>query len=361
MGDPSQPMASTQLLYKTNEYNLSSIPTNIENVTWDTDFTKLYLNKLRIQLSSAQSEALYNLGYRKVRLLYIPPNKSQRKYPAQGFLTNTIFSPKFRATNAPWAATDYRARPKEVYRMYNENTEAFKYWSNNSITVEALDDSGSTISTQRYHRSPYFVPFVNKYFYKDGDSISILRHNYGHLMPINKEFAAPSIKEQTIVPFLETPGADDNIDYNAKNHSYQPALVDLSDQHFYMDENIVDFWSPDIEFQEAEQQFYENATARIKIRGTSHVVSTTTSSTITKQTNDSYSITGYSRGANYNPYSGLSKNHLQDNEYLKPLSKEFPFIPDYQYIQGEAGISRYLLFRTVDSDIGSAEGISSYI
>ena len=73
---------------------------NIENTEFKANTTCLYLNKFKVTLAPEKVQELYDKGYRKVRLLYVIPTKTNRKYPAQGILTNTIFTPKLRNTNS---------------------------------------------------------------------------------------------------------------------------------------------------------------------------------------------------------------------------------------------------------------------
>lgn len=346
---------SFALKYSGNSINLPPIlrdSTNIEGNNFEGKFTTLYLNKLSITLSKDICKTLYDKGFRRVRLLYVKPTKVNRKYPAQGIVTNTIFIPSRRSSNSCWAYTDYLSRPKEVYRVWNEYSKFFENWRVREGKMSIMSGNSTTqLTAKRLLASPYFYPYMHRFYTDYGDGTSNTtwnctwntRPNYGHLM----------------TTFHEVGGADADIDsterlpdkeyFNKEEDTvkdvfhYNPKVQYLSSPHIKVDqltadkakkdfiafdENIVDFWSPDIEYQEADKNYFENTIEGFQLRGMTCVVSTTNSNYKTKEDGTILGILGYSDSNNYYPFQdlnsldgkGIVKKDYEDTSKVKYLT-----------------------------------------
>lgn len=150
---------------------------------------KLHLNQGSLTLPSTVTTKLFNAGYRKIRPVMVYPEVQDRIVLAQGVLTNTLAFNHFRKNNAPFSLVDWAFRPT---------------WVDKS-PVQGLD--------------PGAPPFEK-----------VLSH--GHLMNINSELEC-----------LINTTADEYIT------SYiQPISTNSNPYQLFSDENIVNLWSPDIQY-----------------------------------------------------------------------------------------------------------------
>lgn len=330
--------------------------TDLTDQEYQTNYTNLFLNKLVVKLSNTICKDLYNRGYRRVRLLYVEPTKVNRKYPAQGILTNTVFIPNLRATNSCWSYTDYLSRPREVYRVWNEKSKFFKNWGKKSgqrwigdssgITAEKTS-SGDTIA--HWLASPYFYPMIHNFTLQDGAEnnewlenaflLWNIRPNYGHLM--GTIYEQPRSNNNTkeyvwgnkggIGNFLndtEDNGGTDNdndMNYYPDVQIYTPRVIpEANFNNILFDDSILDFWSPDVEYQEVDKNYFENTVEGFQIRGLSLVTSTTNSNYIIKDNSNVIGLIGYSDVSNYSPVhtvkslkgKGLSNLYYDESEIV---------------------------------------------
>lgn len=327
---------------------------DIPNNTFDGNFTTLYLNKLSVTLSAARCAELYGKGYRRVRLLYVVPTKTNRKYPAQGIVTNTVFLPKQRASNACWAYTDYLSRPKELYRVWNEESKFFINWAVRNRDIRFLPDGQSSWNTaKRFTGHPFFYPFVHRFVTDYGgaewNKTWNMRPDYGHLMPTFHE-----MKSERNVSFggetgnFPTDTSEYGFTYNPTVQLYRPQLkidaLNDSVNTIFFDESIVDFWSPDIEYQEVDKNYFENTVEGFQLRGMSCVVSTTNSNYKLKEDGTTYGLLGYSDASNYYPFqdlTSLENKNFDPGDYTDISS--VPYLTDPQFGDISAGIHRLYL------------------
>lgn len=300
--------------------------TELEGLEYKSGYTALYLNKLTVNLSNKICRKLYNDGYRRVRLLYVEPTKANRKYPAQGILTNTIFYPGLRSTNSCWAYTDYLSRPRDIYRVMNEKSKFFKGWGKKSgyITSRSGDSLVEDTTVMHWLANPYSYPMLHNYTddiadknWAENDFLTWnIRPNYGHLMftrfeqPYNdftKAYVWGDSWEgagELVNNFLNDKHSDGDMKYYPEVQAYKPRLVSpqTSKDLLVFDDSIVDFWSPDVEFQEADKNYLEHTVESIQIRGMSLVTSTTNSNYITRKDGSQLGVLGFSDASNYSPF-----------------------------------------------------------
>lgn len=351
LGDMSKPQSTTELW----DDSIGTFPgdfgktEDIKNTEFKAGTTCLYLNKFCVIISNDKVKELYDKGYRKVRLLYVVPTKVNRKYPAQGILTNSIFIPKLRNTNSCWAYTDYLSRPREVYRVWNERTSFFTNWSTfigdtRQYDGRASQITGSYIYTiqSRLIRNPYYFPFLHRFITNYGsvpgnettstnewNKVWNIRPNYGHLMntfreilgdysnaeklwypesDVTKYFGPSYTKDE----YNNSKSSDNGFAYASQYQVYKPnltletALDSKSNNYITFDDSIVDFWSPDIEYQESDKNYFENSIEGFQIRGLAGVISTSSSNFALGSKGNSYGTLGVSDSSNYHPFLDLS-------------------------------------------------------
>lgn len=324
--------------------DISYKATEIETDSFGGNFTTLYLNKLSITLSKETCINLVNQGYKRVRLLYVKPTEVNRKYPAQGIVTNTLFIPRTRAVNSSWAYTDYLARPKSLYRVWNEKSAFMYNWQHHDQTLTRMVDLTSPTprdswkTTPRLIDSPYYFPFIYRYWTPYSSEVSSWynvvwehRPNYGHLASTFHEIDDHFEQEATFdlntskkasVNFISkaTPWTNNGAyHYDPVEQEFTPCITAESltkDDRVYFDESIVDFWSPDVEFNESLKNYYEHTVEGFQIRGMTNVVSTTNSLNSLKENGIRYTLLGYSDAENYYPFVNLQKaNGKIDKDY----------------------------------------------
>lgn len=300
--------------------------TELEGFEYKSNYTALYLNKLTVNLSNKICKKLYEDGYRRVRLLYVEPTKANRKYPAQGILTNTIFYPGLRSTNSCWAYTDYIARPRDVYRVLNEKSKFFKGWGKKSGYLSVI--SGDTVVTDdtvmHWLANPYSYPMLHNYTDDIADRNWLenafytwnIRPNYGHLMFTRFEQPYDNFTKSYVWGdswdsegnptnnFIYDTHNDGDMNYYPEVQVYRPLLTSPQTDSNYLvfDDSIVDFWSPDVEFQEADKNYLEHTVEGIQLRGMSLVTSTTNSNFLTKKSGEDLGVLGFSDASNYSPF-----------------------------------------------------------
>lgn len=331
---------------------------DIPNDQFEGNFTTLYLNKLSVTISAKRCKELYDAGYRRLRLLYVVPTKANRKYPAQGIVTNTVFWPKLRASNTCWAYTDYLSRPKELYRVYNEDSKFFAGWSVRVGDMRLLPGDATSWTgnkAQRMTGHPYFYPFIHRFtsdYSDEWNKVWNMRPNYGHLMSTFHELDSERLVDSGPNKNFPIDNNQDGFVYDPTVQAYSPCLtvgdlvgddVNLPDTIFF-DESIVDFWSPDVEYQEVDKNYFENTVEGFQIRGMSCVTNVTNSNYKLKEDSTVYGLLGYSDAAVYYPFSdtnSLNNKQFTVSDYTN--TKDVSYLPDPQFIDITAGVHRLYL------------------
>lgn len=416
LGSLNKPQSTTELW----DDSLSLLPPgdfgntlNIENTEFKANTTCLYLNKFKVTLAPEKVQELYDKGYRKVRLLYVIPTKTNRKYPAQGILTNTIFTPKLRNTNSCWAYTDYLARPREVYRVWNERTCFFTNWATKTSGDTRQYNPGSpnlgipgyvyTVKS-RLLANPYYYPYIHRFITSNNDvgtedheteRVWNTRPNYGHLLTTYREVLGQygrgektwypqdnrrmhwgmSENDYTTADYTKSKNSTDGFPYIAKQHVYVPFLqlepnnYAHSNSWLTFDDSIVNFWSPDIEFQESDKNYYENTIEGFQIRGLAGVVSTTTSSFYLDDKGNTAGVLGYSDVSNYHSMIDLDDVRYKGftDEYTQLTNKEDTqgrlqacYLARTSLLDISSSIHRLIMTGTGEYDINSADNSIKY-
>lgn len=177
----------------------------------------------KIILSTTIVKTLKGLGYNSIRPCVVFPNYEDRRVICQGILCPTVYSIGKRADNTIFAQSSwfFRMPQHDSNNFYNSDTEFISYGSNieyrhNRPLFESNNRGAETQSQSfDYSFSPY--PYGNS--------------------------------DETGYSLENTP--------NPKGHQ----------NLFFVDENIVTFHSPDVEFDPNLQQDYIYETAKLRIIG----------------------------------------------------------------------------------------------
>lgn len=168
---------------------------------------KLYLNSIKCELPVLRE--LKDLGYKKVRPVVVLPSTYDRRILAQGILNPTVFSVKDRLNNTPFSQASWFFRPMEVDQDLN--------------TINTNNKNGAVVSYRPYER---LLGTVNR-------------------------------------------GAEiQNMDCLSLKESNDSAINnDKVSNDFYVDQSILTFHSPDIEFDTKTQLAINNENLELKIVG----------------------------------------------------------------------------------------------
>lgn len=174
---------------------------------YDAENNNLNLVEYDFILSDSTKTLLNSLNYKKARGLMAIPENKDRSILAQGVLCPTVFSASNRMNNSPFAQSSWFFRPMSTY------------WDN-----KKLIEKGAIIE------SKHLEPLIGG----DNRGAEIQNMQYHKFKDINDE--------------LKT---NNNIDYNT----------------FFIDQSILTFHSPDIEFNTSIQQELQNSDCYLHIVG----------------------------------------------------------------------------------------------
>lgn len=217
---------------------------------------QLYLNQCKINISSALNKKLYDNGYLKIRPLFVLPTLSDREVICQGIATNTIGFKTKRETNSAFAYPDYLTRLSDISST----------WSVSDGPFPSSDD---------FQGAP------------GGNSANL--YNRGHFIFANQEVEACSKLSTRL----------DNA--TLENTEYA-----------FIDENILNLWSPDIQYNEDIKNILTESTY-CNIVGLSNVSSCAYSQTYINTNNNSENISGKFDKTNYDKVIIKSNRFKQVN------------------------------------------------
>lgn len=225
---------------------------------------KLIGNYLRVRIqSSTLFNKLYSLGYREVRPVIVYPSLNDRECICQGILCPTVYNTMDRINNSPFAQSSWFIRPTAPF------DPRWGKAADSDVVFRDLDDRENTdASTQKYSENSLKGLLSNTSFKATANSTERdffvsqygawpeFRHNYpipGNTVN-NGEIQCivnPPHPYLGITTLLNYPNSD--INYTEKSTSKEWALD--NQECFYVDQSIVTFHSPDIEFDTTLHNF----------------------------------------------------------------------------------------------------------
>ena len=190
------------------EYTLSDLSLYRPSVTYEASIIKYNLPKLYTSLSSTLSKQLIDLGYKRVRAIIVNPSPSDRLVLLQGMLCPTVYTNKNQEYNNPYAQSSWFLRP------FNVNTDNYYDKDNNRLkTFDNLFGGGDLTNSDE---SVLKYSFQQNGVFYDTDADT-------KYYPYSTEF-------------------DSSIDISVSKDSL-----------FRVNQKILTFHSPDIEFDDSVQ------------------------------------------------------------------------------------------------------------
>ena len=220
---------------------------------------------------------LISLGYKRARGVVVLPDSSSREVVAQGVLMPTVFNVKDREQGAPFAMSSWFSRPNSPFDYH-----------------VGLQDTSPLDPTSTYSRRDFLLDVGTK----DGSSLVEHRHYYPIGGYTSKKGEIQSVKNAPISPLLNN--------FNDKEN-----FIKNQGEAFYIDQSILTFHSPEIEFNESLKNL-DSTTLKMRIVGAVPITSSASSiyvsskgATYSQSTQEQFRILAERLGA----ASGLSVSH----------------------------------------------------
>lgn len=194
--------------------------------------------------SSTIINKLYNEGYVRIRPVVVYPTINDRESICQGILCPTVYNISDRYSNSPFAQSSWFVRPNapfDEYKAfhYKQNTSGewigdwntFGKLNNYSIYSRAGIMSNSKTSVNIMDRQ-YNMDVINRGAWAE------FRHNYPIPSNDNRNAEIQCIWEPPANPYVDDTLSDSDI----------TNWVTTNAENYYIDQSILTFHSPDIEF-----------------------------------------------------------------------------------------------------------------
>lgn len=194
---------------------------------------------------------LKELGYIKARPVIVYPSYSDRECICQGILCPTVYNVSDRKGNSPFAQSSWFARPNAPFDFnksinYNSGNDFYNqdWFNRDSELTYNIKSSSSRIGILSNENSAYdgidTSTFIYKYDIPNKGAWAEFRHN--------KPIPSNNTRNAEIQCIVDPP-ADPYVraDYEGGELSW---VSDYS-ENFYIDQSILTFHSPDIEFDES--------------------------------------------------------------------------------------------------------------
>lgn len=212
---------------------------------------------------------LKSLGYIKARPIVVFPDVVEREVVAQGILCPTVYNVEDRFDNSPFVQSSWFARPNSPFDILlhsqNQNSDPTTYNSYIDGTTISADSSRGIMEQYTVKDGQNNIDLVNK------GSLLEFRHNLGL---INAEYRGGEI--QNSVGIFSDPGGyyppDCYVDNNDEITKINYAKT--FPEYFFIDQSILTFHSPDIEFDESVRAL-NNKNLKLRIVGQVPITSTT--------------------------------------------------------------------------------------
>lgn len=219
---------------------------------------------------------LYDLGFREARPVIVYPSINDRECICQGLLCPTVYNAMDRVNNSPFVQSSWFTRPTPPFGPEYANYSFTNYpWA-----FRDIEDAGNTdTSSQIFGKNSVSVLMKN---YSSNETIGSIPFNfyineYGAWPEFRHNYPIPGNDKyngeiQCIInpphPYLKTytlqNQSDTTLNYREKATSKEWAYD--NQECFYVDQSIVTFHSPDIEFN-TELHNFDFSKAKLRIVG----------------------------------------------------------------------------------------------
>lgn len=215
--------------------------------------TTIYYTTGNLTITNELINIFINKGFKKIRPVYVPLNLKDRHILGQGILTNTIANSVQRGNNTPFAYSDYLARGNhELVPVWNANTYWHRYTNAADINV-----------TLTYPQWQHF---------------SLLKSYIGYSpnwFKYNEIKGSSRIQEGN----EWTTGNNNDIDSLTNGSSGETSFWERNPKCWFIDSNLVNFWSPEIEFNNLNNNIEEIKS--IIFRGSANITASSINNTST--------------------------------------------------------------------------------
>ena len=262
-----------------DDYQISTSPitrTITEKQVWGNQIFAVLENQELIS-------QLYDLGFREARPVIVYPSINDRECICQGLLCPTVYNAMDRVNNSPFVQSSWFIRPTAPFGPEYANGS---YSASDSYEYRDLEDRYNSDSlTYKYGENSIKGLMMNSSFKEEsigvfGDSYDFYINKYGAWPEFRHNYPIPSNDKhnaeiQCIInpphPYLgiETPLSHSTLSqetpyYTEKTTSKEWAYD--NQECFYVDQSIVTFHSPDIEFN-TELHNFDFSKAKLRIVG----------------------------------------------------------------------------------------------
>lgn len=191
---------------------------------------------------------LLDNGYVRIRPVVVYPTINDREAVCQGILCPTVYNVSDRFGNSPFAQSSWFTRPNapfDKYRAfhYNQNNEGDwggdwfglgQSTSNPSAYSRAgiMSNNRATVTSEETQETQYNIDIVNKGAWAE------FRHNRPIPGNNNRNAEIQCIWDPPSVPYIDDTATDSDVASWVSNNA----------ENYYIDQSILTFHSPDIEF-----------------------------------------------------------------------------------------------------------------
>lgn len=204
---------------------------------------------------------LLSQGYTRIRPVVVFPSLSERECVCQGILCPTVYNVSDRYGNSPFAQSSWFVRPNAPY----DNYKAFHYNSSEPIGDWEDRDLGSFKPVSSNSRAGIM----------SNDRESITKGSVSYDIDVVNKGAWAEFRHNRPIPSNNQRNAEIQCIYNPQANPYissnsdESASTDWVSQNaenFYVDQSILTFHSPDIEF-DSEVRSIDTSGLKLRIVG----------------------------------------------------------------------------------------------
>lgn len=261
-----------QFQYKTGKWsspvwiadvkNTSGVPSSKIFDTYEDSFPFIYKPIAQSYISNTNNifGQLVALGYVNIRPVVVYPSITDRESVCQGILCPTVYNAEDRYGNSPFAQASWFARAFAPCDLSRENDSQEWMGYDNFLTPSIdskcgairLKDTSVTLNPGTASEQVYYMDIINRGSWPE------FRHNTC-LPASDKRNCEIQCNEHTYNPLIHR--------NNSSTNPYSQYWKSRNKETFYVDQSILTFHSPDIEFDK-EVRSLDSSNLKLRIVGT---------------------------------------------------------------------------------------------
>ena len=203
----------------------------IQSTFYSDEETDLIIASTQISNTDSFITQMHNAGYVKIRPVIVYPTINDRSSVCQGILCPTVYNVGDRDSNSPFAQSSWFIRPNAPYDITTSSGET------STPNVQDEYSRGAVLSNSTIEKGTW----------------QEFRHN--HPIPSNTEYNAE-------IQCIYDPPTNPYID----NGQSSTTWVSNNLENFYIDQSILTFHSPDIEF-DSDMKSIDSSSLNLRIVG----------------------------------------------------------------------------------------------